>query len=72
MTLLVRDSAFDGTLITASGYAINASYANYDFDAFTNASEAFPIGRIEKCSGWQDSTGKVVGLATIICPATAR
>ena len=44
MAVVVRDSAFDGTLITASGYAINSSYAYYVFDAFTNASEEFPIG----------------------------
>jgi hypothetical protein len=44
ITLAVRDSAFDGTSITASGYGSNPSYASYDYNAFTDGANRFPIG----------------------------
>lgn len=44
IALTVRDSAFDGTTVTASGYGANPSYANYDYNAFTDGANRFPIG----------------------------
>ena len=40
----IRDSAIDGASITASGYAANATYADYAYNAYTNASNPFPVG----------------------------
>lgn len=41
---LVKDCAFDGPNIVLSGYAANASYATYDYNAYTNTSNPFPVG----------------------------
>lgn len=41
---LVKDCAFDGMSIAISGYAANASYATYDYNSYTNASNPFPLG----------------------------
>jgi hypothetical protein len=40
----IKDCALDGTSVTASGYAANPSYASYDYNAYTDASNPFPLG----------------------------
>lgn len=42
--IVVGDSAFDGTLLSASGYGTNTSYANYNYNAFTSSTNGFPVG----------------------------
>jgi hypothetical protein len=42
--IVVHDCAFDGNTNSVSGYGANASYANYDYNAFTNLVNKFPIG----------------------------
>jgi hypothetical protein len=39
----VRDSAFDGSTYIIENYAANATYANYSNNAYTNATNPFPI-----------------------------
>jgi len=41
--IAVLDSAFDGTSVSASGCGAIQSYANYDYNAFSNTTNAFPI-----------------------------
>jgi hypothetical protein len=42
----VRNSAFDGTtnLLTSDFYATNATYTDYDYNAYTNSTNPFSIG----------------------------
>jgi hypothetical protein len=42
ISLVVRDSSFDGTCLSISNYA-RSGYANYDYNAFSDASEEFPL-----------------------------
>lgn len=43
--VLVRDSAFDGTVISlGDSYGSNATYTKCDYNAYTNTSNPFPIG----------------------------
>lgn len=40
----VRDCAFDGASILISYYGSDTNYADYDYNAFTNTADEFPIG----------------------------
>jgi hypothetical protein len=40
----VLDSAFDGVAFQFSGTAANSTYATYDYNTYTNASNPFPLG----------------------------
>jgi hypothetical protein len=40
----VMNCALDNTPVSATGYAANASYATYDYNAHTNTSNPFPLG----------------------------
>jgi hypothetical protein len=59
-TYLVKDSAFDSVTFSIGGYAANASYATYDYNAYTNTSNPFPLGGAHDVSvgstfNWQTS-----------------
>ena len=41
---IVKDNAFDGVQFNLTGYGANASYATYDYNAYTNATKPFPVG----------------------------
>jgi hypothetical protein len=40
----VLDSAFDDTTMYIGSYGANASYATYDYNAYTNSPDPFPVG----------------------------
>jgi hypothetical protein len=43
----VQNCSFDGTTFDITGYAANASYASYNYNAYTNSSNPFPFGSSE-------------------------
>jgi hypothetical protein len=40
----VQDSALEGTTLMIANLGANSSYSTYDYNAYTNASDPFPIG----------------------------
>jgi hypothetical protein len=42
--IYIHDCAFDGTSLLVSYYGTNSTYANYNYNAFTNTAGKFPIG----------------------------
>ena len=42
--IYVHDCALDGTSLSIANYGANSTYANYDYNAFTNTAGKFPIG----------------------------
>jgi hypothetical protein len=40
----IKNCALDGTTVIATGYAANTNYATYDYNAYTNSVNPFPLG----------------------------
>ena len=39
-----KNCVLDGTVVDCTGYGANATYSTYDYNAYTNASDPFPVG----------------------------